>query len=491
MKKKTILLCCLLINYVCLSAQSKINPDSVVITKHQTTIKGQPISYTATTGTQPVWDEDGKAIASVSYTYYERDNVKDRDTRPFIVSFNGGPGAASVWMQIGYTGPALLNVDDEGFPVQPYGTKNNPYSILDVADIVYVNPVNTGYSRILDKETDKKHFFGVNEDIKYLAEWISTFVTRANRWASPKFLIGESYGTTRASGLALALQDSQWMYLNGVILVSSTDLGIKRDGPVDEALTLPYMAATAWYHKVLPDDLQKKELLEILPEVEKFTVDEYIPALTWGGALSAERKKYITDKVSRYSGLSVEAVLSQNLVIPTSFFWKELLRDKGYTVGRLDSRYLGIDIKDAGERPDYNAEISSWSHSFNPAINHYFRNDLNYKTDLKYYLFGPVHPWNRENDNTGKNLMAAMAQNPYLKVMLQSGYFDGACDYFNSKYNFWQMDKGGKFQDRFFFKGYYSGHMMYMRTEDLKQANDDIREFILQSIPPKGRAAKY
>ncbi|MGZ8554572.1 MAG: S10 family serine carboxypeptidase-like protein, partial [Chitinophagaceae bacterium] len=232
------------------------NPDKTVITDHTTTIKGQRISYKATTGTMPVWDEEGKCIAGLFFTYYERSDIKDRSGRPLVISFNGGPGSASVWMHIAYTGPRLLNIDDEGYPVQPYGIKENPYSILDVADIVFVNPVNTGYSRAVSKDIPGTKFFGVKADIKYLAEWINTFVTRNNRWASPKYLIGESYGTTRVSGLALELQNAQWMYLNGVILVSPTELGIERSGPVEAALRLPYFAATAWDHKMLPADLQ-------------------------------------------------------------------------------------------------------------------------------------------------------------------------------------------------------------------------------------------
>jgi carboxypeptidase C (cathepsin A) len=494
MKKRAIILisaCICLAATGHLSAKSDINPDTAVVTRHQTTIKGQPVSYRAVTGMQPVLDGNRQPIAAVNYTYYEREGVKDFDARPLVISFNGGPGTAAVWMQLGFTGPALLKIDSEGYPVMPYGTENNPYSILDVADIVYINPVNTGYSRILNKDTDPKQFFGVNEDIRYLATWITAFITRINRWNSPKYLIGESYGTTRASGLALELQNAHWVFLNGVILVSATELGIRRDGPVNEALTLPYMAATAWYHNALTNDLQQKDLLDILPEVERFTVEEYIPALTWGGALPDTRRKEIAKKVSRYSGISENAVLAHNLTIPTRFFWKELLRDKGFTIGRLDSRYKGIDLQDGGEWPDYNAEMASWEQSFTPAINHYLRNSLNYKTDLEYSIFGSVRPWNREGDRTGQNLMSAVAQNPYLKVLLLSGYYDGACDYFNGKYNFWQMDKGGKFQDRFFFKGYRSGHMMYIRHDDLKQANDDLREFILNTIPAKGQPAKY
>jgi carboxypeptidase C (cathepsin A) len=467
------------------------NPETTVVTDHEAIIKGQHITYKATTGTMPAWDEEGKCIAGIFYTYYEKSDVKDRSTRPLIISFNGGPGSASVWMQIAYTGPRLLNIDDEGYPVQPYGLKENPFSILDIADIVYVNPVNTAYSRAVSKDIPTAKFFGVNADIKYLAEWINTFVNRNNRWASPKYLIGESYGTTRVSGLALELQNAQWMYLNGVILVSPTELGIERGGPVDAALRLPYFAATAWFHKALAADLQNKDLTDMLPEVEEFTINELIPAISRGGFLPADKRKYIAEKMSRYSGLSVTAVLQHNFDIPPSFFWKELLRDKGFTVGRLDSRYRGIDREDAGEHADFNSELTSWLHSFTPAINMYMRNELNYKTDLKYLMFGPVHPWDRSNDKTGENLRQAMAQNPYLHVMIQSGYYDGACDYFNAKYSMWQMDPGGKLKDRLSWKGYRSGHMMYLRKQDLATANDDIRQFIKESTPKAGEPAKY
>ncbi|GAA4470431.1 carboxypeptidase [Nibrella saemangeumensis] len=469
-----------------------LNLDSQVVTSGQVTIKGQRVPYKATAGTIPVWDEDGKPVAGVFFTYFERSDVADRSTRPLVISFNGGPGTASVWMMIGYTGPRILKVDDEGYPVQPYGIKDNPHSILDVADIVYVDPVNTGFSRPANKDVPAaKLFFGVNQDIKYLADWINTFVSRYNRWASPKYLIGESYGTTRVSGLALELQNSHWMYLNGVVLVSPTDLGINRAGPAQGALKLPYFTATAWYHKMLPPDLQKKDLTEILPEVETFTMAEYLPALAMGGALSDQKRKEIAARVARYSGLSEKAVMQQNLDVPTQFFWKELLRDRGQTVGRLDSRYLGMDSKDAGIAPDYNSELTSWLHSFTPAINLFMREELNYKTDLKYYMFGPVRPWDNTNNQTGENLRQAMAQNPYLHVLVQSGYYDGACDYFNAKYNLWQMDAGGKLKDRMDWEGYRSGHMMYLRKEDLASSNENLRKFIQKTMPKNNAPAKY
>jgi carboxypeptidase C (cathepsin A) len=464
--------------------------DTAVTSEHAVTIRGQRVPYRTTVGTQPVWDADGAPIASVFYVYYERSDVRDRTRRPLVVSFNGGPGSASVWMHIGYTGPRFLAIDDEGNPVQPYGVRDNPHSILDVADIVYVDPVNTGFSRIIG-DANRNQFFGVNEDIAYLARWIDTFVSRQNRWTSPKFLIGESYGTNRVSGLARRLQGSHWMFLNGVILVSPTGLGISRDGPAGAALTLPYYAATAWYHRALPADLQARDLDQLLPEVEEFTIAEFMPALARGGFLDAGRRRELAQRIARYSGLSEQAVLNHNLAVPTGFFWKELLRDQGLTVGRLDSRYRGVDRMDAGDRYDHDPALTAWNHSFTPAINHYLRDVLGYRTDLQYWIFGPVNPWNRQGDTTGEDLRAAMAQNPFLHVLVQAGYFDGGTDYFSAKYTMWNLDPSGRLSDRLRFEGYRSGHMMYLRQEDLATSNEHIRDFIRQALSAAAVPARY
>lgn len=469
--------------------------DTAIITKHTVAIKGATVTYDAHTGMLPVW-KDETPVATLFYTYYKRTNIKDAANRPIVFSFNGGPGSASVWMHVAYTGPKVLKIDDEGYPVQPYGVKDNPHSILDVADIVYVNPVNTAYSRMIPdaegKMPDKNFFFGINVDIAYLASWMNTFVTRYNRWPSPKYIIGESYGGTRVMGLAHELQNRQWMYLNGVIMVSPADYKVLRvGGPVSSALNLPYYTAAAWYHNKLNNNLQQKDLLEILPEVETFAIEKLVPALSKGGFISSEEKEQIAIKMSTYSGLDKSEILQHNLDVPTSYFWKSLLRnDSGQTIGRLDSRYLGIDKTEAGTGPDYNAELTSWLHSFTPAINYHISNNLNFKTDLKYNMFGNVRPWDLDNDNVRDNLRLAMAQNPYLKVLVQSGYYDGATTYFNAKYTMWQIDPSGKMKDRFSFKGYRSGHMMYLRSEDLKNANDDLRDFITNSLS-NGKAAKY
>ena len=307
MKKSLLMILAIVTSSFIYGKDRSLPPDTTIVSSHSITVKGDRFNYKATTGTQPVWDENGKSVAYCHYTYYERSNVKDHSARPLMISFNGGPGSGSVWMHLAYTGPRILKVDDEGFPIQPYGVKENPFSILDVADIVYVNPVNTGYSRIVDKEAKKETFFGVNADIKYLADWINTFVQRNNRWESPKYLIGESYGTTRVSGLALALQGQQWMYLNGVILVSPTELGIdsgsgRRNGPLGASLRLPYFTAAAWYHNKLPEDLQRRDLTEILPEVEDYAVNKLMPVIAKGGFVAENERTAAAKQMARYSG---------------------------------------------------------------------------------------------------------------------------------------------------------------------------------------------
>ncbi|WP_334057508.1 S10 family peptidase [Polaribacter sp. P097] len=493
--KKIIFLIALTVHFSYQAQDHRIPLDTMVVTTNSVVIKGKTVPYKATTGMQPVWNDNGKIIASLYYTYYKRIDVKNDENRPIIMSFNGGPGSASVWMHIAYTGPKVLKIDDEGFPVQPYGVKDNPNSILDVADIVYVNPVNTGYSRpVLAKgeKLDKSQFFGINADVKYLASWLNTFITRNNRWKSPKYIIGESYGGTRVMGLAAELQNRQWMYLNGVIMVSPADYKVLRtEGSVDYAINLPYFTAAAWYHKMLSPELQNKDLNEILPEAEDFAINTLLPAISKGGFISDLEKNSVAQKMGYYSGLKTKVVLQNNMEVSPSFFWKELLRDKsGQTIGRLDSRYLGVDKRESGSSTEYNSEITSWLHSFTPAINYYIREELNFKTDVKYNVFGSVSPWDNRNNNVREGLRQAMAQNPYLKVLIQSGYYDGATTYFGAKYTMWKTDPSGKMRDRFYFKGYRSGHMMYLRNEDLQKANDDLRTFISNSLS-NGKSAKY
>jgi len=478
-----------------LSQDIEVPRDTTVTTSHSTTIKGKTINYTATTGFQSYSDSNGKAKASLFYTFYQRTGVKSIQNRPLVFSYNGGPGSASVWMHLAYTGPKVLKISDEGYPVQPYGTKDNPNSILDIADIVYINPVNTAYSRpIKDKDGRFKRddFFGVQADVKYLAEWMNSFVSKFDRWLSPKYLIGESYGTVRVSGLADELQNNQWMFINGVILVSPTELGNYREGILGIANRIPYYTAAAWYHKKLPPQLQQKTLYEALEESEQFTQEELLPLLYKGGFNSAEMKEEAAVKMAYYSGIDKQTFLDYNLDVGYNNFWKMLLQDEGFTVGRLDSRYLGLDKAKGGTSPDYNSELTAWLQAFTPAINHYIKHDLEFDVPLKYNMFGPVRPWDRtRKNNTGERLRRAMAKNPTLQVLIQSGYYDGATTYYNAKYTMWHIDPSGRMKDRFHFKGYESGHMMYLRSKDLIKANDELRAFIEESIPKEGEPIRY
>ena len=471
-----------------LEARATLPLDSVVVSRGEVTVRGQRVPYTAHTGTMPVLDAQGGAVASLFYVYYQRSDVPDDARRPLFISFNGGPGSSSVWMHIGYTGPRRVIVDDEGNPVQPYGVEENPHSILDVADIVFVDPVNVGLSRPVEG-SDASMFFGVNEDIRYLGRWIATFVARYDRWGSPKYLIGESYGTTRVSGLARELQNAQKMFLNGVILVSPTGLGIDRAGPVGAALALPHYTATAWYHGQLAPALQGRDLEDILPEVERFTVERYIPALVRGGFLDAAERQRMAEEVGRWAGVSTAFVEQNNLVLPIGHWRKELLRAQRLTVGRLDARYQGVDRDAAGVAYDYDPAMAAWNHAFTPAMNMYLR-ELGFRTDLEYITIGgPVQPWNREEDTTGDDLRRAMAENPWLHTLIQSGYYDGGTTYFDAKYTMWQIDPSGQLTDRLHFDAYRSGHMMYLRNEDLGTSNQDIREFIELSMPEAGSGA--
>lgn len=469
--------------------------DTSISKTRSVNIKGKDIPYEVTVGTQPVYGEDGKPDAALFYTYYRRTDVKDTENRPLLISFNGGPGAASVWMHLGFTSPKRLKLTDEGFPVQPYGVEDNNYSVIDATDIVYVNPVNTGFSRILN-DGEREQFFGVQEDLTYLSDWIGNFISRHDRWKSPKFLIGESYGTTRVAGLAGRLQGGHNIFVNGVIMHSQCGFGQPGtvtgvQTPITNINKLTHYTATAWYFKQLAPDLQNRRLEDILPEVEKFMMETYLPAIAIGGTLTDQKRQQVAKQIARYAGVSEEFVLGHNLSIPASAFWKELLRDEGYTTGRLDSRYIGMDTDNSGTRPGYSPEYDSWKHSFTPAINEYLREDLGFATDLEYNISGNVRPWNDENGNTAIMLRRAMQQNPSLRVLNQQGYYDGACDPFGAKYSLWQMDPSGQLQDRIDYKEYQSGHMIYIRKDMLIDSNDDVREFILNAIPKEGEGIKY
>jgi carboxypeptidase C (cathepsin A) len=355
---------------------------------------------------------------------------------------------------------------------------DNDDSILDVADIVYIDPIGVGYSKMAPGE-DPHKFHGVLDDIKSMADFIRVFTVREDRWKSPKYVIGESYGTTRAAGLAGYLQSAHQMYLNGVILVSMTNLSYERGDDVSYATSLPYMTATAWYHKKLPADLQAKPLADVLAESEKFASGDYSLALFKGGRIGADEKQTIAKQVARLIGVSAPFVLENNLRVPKARFWKELLRDQGLTIGRLDSRYTGMDKDAGGERPEGDPAMWSWDGPFGGAVNTYFRDELKWETDDKYYIWGNVQPWRQDpRTHVGEMMRAAMTQNPFLHVMVMGGYFDGATDFYSAEYTMSHLDPSGELNKRVHFSFFPSGHMIYLKNSVRTAAKKDLVDFI-------------
>ncbi|HWP99446.1 MAG TPA: hypothetical protein VNK92_03150, partial [Vicinamibacterales bacterium] len=459
--------------------------ETTSVTRHTVQVNGQTIRYTATAGTIVLREErDQKPVASIFYIAYTRDDVADRSRRPIFFSFNGGPGTASVWMHMGFTGPRRVLYDDEGFmPQPPFRLVENEYTILDVADIVYIDPVATGYSRMAAGE-DPHRFHGVMDDIRSVGEFIRLYTTRNRRWESPKFLIGESYGTTRAAGLVGHLQQQHQMYFNGVVLVSMTSLDVQAGADVGYALSIPHYAATAWYHKALAPELERRPLREVLDEAERFAMGPYLDALVQGDRLGDAERQTVAAQVARLTGLSPGYVLRSNLRIDRGRFRKELLRERGLTVGRLDSRYTGRDRDAAGETNEYDPAMEAWNGPFAAVVNQYLRDALKVETDLKYNIWGDVRPWRRdEGVNVGEMLRRAMTQNPYLRVLVLAGYYDGATDYFGAQYAIAHLDPSGALRNRFEFAFYESGHMMYVRKADLAKAKQDLARFVAASVP--------
>ena len=477
--------------------EADLLPAEPVVAQKTGTFNGQTVSYAVEAGWIPIRD-DGKVVAKMFYVGYTKNGVTDVSKRPLIISFNGGPGTASVWMHMGFTGPRRVTYDDEGFQQKPpAGIEDNPQSILDVADIVYLDPIGTGFSRMVEGE-DLHKFHGKVADIQSVGDFILTYVNKKDRWTSPKFIIGESYGTTRASGLVASVQQRFQMYINGVILVSATDLDLDRGPEINFATGIPTKTATAWYHQQLPADLQAKPLREALAESEKFAMNELLVGLGKGDQLTTAERDSLAAKIARYTGLSKQYVLEANLRIDFARHWKELLRDQRYTVGRLDTRYLGVDKDAAGERPEYSPELADWNGPFGAAINKYLRSELKYNPDIQYNIWGNVRPWAQDDTvSVAEMLRTAMRDNPYLKLMVTGGYYDAACDYFNATYTVQHLQPGGEFKDRYRFAWYESGHMMYLRKPDLKNANDDLRSFIkwaledVKNYPRKAKAQQH
>ena len=457
--------------------------------KHSIVLDNETINYTATVGKIPLKNKQEESIAHIFFIAYTKNPVKDMSMRPVTFAFNGGPGSSSIWLHMGALGPKKVLLDDEGLnPAYPFKLIDNPYSILDITDLVFIDPVSTGFSRPSPGENPKQ-FHGYENDIKSVGEFIRLYITRFERWSSPKFILGESYGTIRASGLAGFLQGrSLGMYLDGVILVSAVLNSLVKDfSPGND---LPYIfyfpgyTAAAWYHKKLPEELLQKSLKEVLHESEKFAIEDYALALLQGNKLSKEERSKITQKISMYTGLSPEYVSQCNLRINLYRFLKELLREDRYTIGRLDSRFRGRDADAAGEHFEYDPSSTAITGAFSSLFNHYVRTELNYPDPSIYYISGQVRPWGYGNENARTRfsnsteiLRQALSHNSHLNIFIANGYYDFATPYFATEYAVSHLGLNSELKKRITMKYYKAGHMMYIQKASHQTLKKDLEDF--------------
>lgn len=463
--------------------------DRTSITKHSIALNGSQIAYTATAGLMPLKDAEGKVTAEIFYIAYTKDGVADSTKRPVTFSFNGGPGSSSVWMHMGLLGPKRVKLQDNGFAVPPpYELVDNESCILDETDLVFIDPVGTGYSRPA-KPDDGKKFWGVKEDAQSVGEFIRLYVTKNTRWLSPKFLVGESYGTTRAAALSGVLSTQHRMNLNGIMLVS-TVLNFQtiwggEGNELPYVLFLPTFTATAWHHKKLPEDLQKLPLDQVLKQSETFASGEYNQALLLGSALDGTKRKALVKQFARLTGLSEIFVDRANLRVPMSRFAGELLRDQSLVLGRFDSRYTSFvrdQLNDGAERdPSADAVFSAFASTFN----NYVRTELKFEEDQPYNILGGVGGWNWGSENSfvnvGATLAESMTANPFLKVHISCGFFDLATPYFAARYTFHHLNVNPELMKNLTMDDYTAGHMMYLNLPDLKKQKTDLARFIKTS----------
>jgi carboxypeptidase C (cathepsin A) len=463
-----------------------------VVTHHEMKAGGRTLKYTATTGMMPLKNQAGETEAHIFFTAYTADNAGGKSERPLMFSFNGGPGAGSLWLHLGALGPKRVRMLDNGeMPPPPYQLIENEYTWLDQTDLVFIDPVGTGFSRAAKPELGAR-FFGLRGDIESVGEFIRLYLTRYERWSSPLFLVGESYGTTRASGLSGYLID-HGIAFNGIILVSTVmnfeTLSFAQGNDLPYILYLPTYTATAWYHKKLPPDLQS-DLHRALDESEKWAATDYTIALGKGDRLTNEERAAVIERLARYTGLNKRYIDDANLRINILGFDKELLRDQKRTVGRLDSRFKGIDASATSERPDFDPSMAAIRPPFTAMLNSYVRGELGFKTDLEYYaLGGGVGPWNWGAGNTyadtSEALRSAFAKNPYMKLFVGSGYYDLATPYFATQYTLAHMGLDPSLKGNVATGYYEAGHMMYIDNKSIAQLKRDVSAFVQNALATK------
>lgn len=461
-------------------------------TKHSVRAGGKQLNYTVTAGFMPIRNaQTGETEAKIFYMAYILDGTTNQKNRPLMFSFNGGPGSASVWLHLGALGPKRVKMLDDGsMPPPPYELVDNDQTWLTETDLVFIDPVGTGYSRATKPEIASK-FFSVNGDVESIGEFIRLYLGREARWSSPLFLVGESYGTARAAGLSNHLFE-RGIGLNGILLVSSVlnfqTIRFAEGNDVTYPLIFPSYTATAWYHKRLPASLQSKPLKQVLAESENWAMTEYALALVKGDRMSQAEKQTLAEKFSNYSGLSKTFVEQNNFRVDLGAFNKELLRDQRRTTGRLDSRFTGIDRNAATDGPETDPSMNAIRPPYTATFNDYVRGDLGFRTDLEYYILGGgiSSPWNWNVSNgyanTAVSLQSAMQKNPFMKIFVASGYYDMATPYFATEYTLAAMNLDPQLRKNVSVSYYEAGHMMYIEKNSLRKLKDDAAAFVQSSL---------
>ncbi len=499
--------------------RGEYQPPPPVVTEHNVTLPGgKTLNYKAITGylliretkqgpqaekdpgkesaRESVQDQldptKGKPKAQIFFVAYLLDGVDDTATRPVMFAFNGGPGSASVWLHMGGIGPRRVVLSDRGEALPPPAKiTDNESTWLEKTDLVFIDPVSTGFSRPVRGE-DPKQFYGYKQDLASVGDFIRLWTTRYSRWSSPKIIAGESYGTTRAAGLSQYLQDRYGMYMNGIVLISSVlnfqTLEFEPGNDVPYPLYLPTYAGTAWYHKRLPPDLQQLPLRDVLNQSETFASGEYLLALARGDAISQPDADHLANQLSRFTGLDAGYIKQESLREPMERFTKDLLKSQNRSIGRYDSRFTGIRLHPGTDIEDFDPSDEAVNGPFTAAFNDYVKRELKFETDLPYETIAEVNPWNlAENKylDVATSLKEAMSRNPYLRIWVCCGYYDLATPYFAAESVVRGMNLDPAIRDNIQFTFYESGHMLYIEKGAREKLKDDLGQFLNGALTTK------